>query len=54
MNKMVLSSGKLRREVYRQIYRELEFTAGHKMPQDATGSQTKDEELKEGHIETIC
>lgn len=54
MNKIVLSSGKLRREVYRQIYRELQFTAGYKMPQDAKGSLTEDEEIKEGNIETIC
>ena len=46
MNKIVLSSGKLQREVYRQINRELQFTAGYKMPQDAQGSQTKDEEMK--------
>ena len=44
INKIVLSSGKLQREVYWQSRREFQLTAGYKMPQDAEGPQTKDEE----------
>lgn len=43
MNKIVLSSGKLQKELGRQINRGLQFTAGHKMPEDAKGPQTKEE-----------
>lgn len=43
MNKIVLYSEKLQKEVDRQINRGLQFTAGYKMPEDAKRPQARDE-----------
>lgn len=44
INNTALSSEKLQKEVDRQIDRGLQLTAGDKMPEDATGPPTRDEQ----------